>query len=344
MPHKVHDNLFKTVFGDHTMFAQFLRDFIPLDIFKNVQPEDIEDVDTRFIPLDRENRDSDTIKRVNLKNYPPFFVIAITEHESKVNYRSSFKILLYITLVLEAYEKECDKRWKEAHPKSKAKGISHTKKFKYPPVISLLFYDGPGEWTAETNFLNRTELSELFGKYIPSFEYIVVNLNKVSREKLLGLQNPLSFVLLADKVKGPEELESLTELPEGYREALEESLPGHLKKLVADVVIRLLKHAGIDEETIGQISDQIEDRRPIAMFEGITKGWAKDRRELVKLEKANAKLEQKYSTIEQKYSTIEQKYSTVEQEKSAIEQENALLKERLRQLEQNQPGAVIAGD
>jgi hypothetical protein len=323
MPHKVHDNLFKTVFGDHTLFAQFLRDFIPIDILKNVQPENIEDVDTRFLPLDRENRDSDTVKRVNLTGYPPVFIIVITEHESKVNHRASFKMLLYITLVLEAYEKECDKRWKEAHPNSKAKGISHTRNFKYLVVLPIILYDWPGEWTAETNFLNRTELREIFGKYIPSFEYIVINLNKVSREDLLKLRDPLSFVLLADKVKGPGELESLTELPEGYREALEENLPSHLRGLIADVVIRLLSHAGIDEETIGQISDQIEDRRPIAMFEGITKGWAKDRRELAKLEKANAKWEQKYSAVEQKYS--------------AVEQENALLKERLRQLEQNQP-------
>ncbi|MDR3302843.1 MAG: Rpn family recombination-promoting nuclease/putative transposase [Treponema sp.] len=107
MPHKVHDNLFKIVFGDHTLFAQFLRDFIAIDILKNVQPEDIEDIDTRYIPLDRENRDSDTVKRVNLTGYPPIFVIAITEHESKVNYRAAFKMLLYITLALDAYEKEC---------------------------------------------------------------------------------------------------------------------------------------------------------------------------------------------------------------------------------------------
>jgi hypothetical protein len=52
------------------------------------------------------------------------------------------------------------------------------------------------------------------------------------------------------------------------------------------------------------------------MFEGITKGWAKDRQERAKLEKVNARLEQKYSTVER---------------------ENALLKERLKQLEQNQP-------
>jgi hypothetical protein len=142
-------------------------------------------------------------------------------------------MLFYITLVLEAYEKECDRLWKEAHPHSKAKGISHTKNFKYLVVLPIIFYDGPGQWTAETNFLNRTEMRELFGKYIPSFEYIVVNFNKISWEDLLKLRDPLSFVLLTDKVKGPEELESLTELPEGYRDALEENLPNHLRRLVA---------------------------------------------------------------------------------------------------------------
>jgi hypothetical protein len=183
-------------------------------------------------------------------------------------------------------------------------------------ALPIIFHDGQGEWTAETNFLNKTRLCEIFGKYIPSFEYIMVNLNKVSREKLLSLKDPLSFILLADKVKGPEELGLLTELPEEYLSALEQNFPAHLKRLVADVVSGLLSHEGIDKELIAQISDQIEDRRPIDMFDGIVKGWGKDHRALVKAEKANAVLEQKYSSIER---------------------ENALLKERLRQLEQNQP-------
>jgi hypothetical protein len=45
------------------------------------------------------------------------------------------------------------------------------------------------------------------------------------------------------------------------------------------------------------------------MFDGIIKGWGKDRRALVKMEKANV----------------------------VLERENSLLKEQLRQLEQNQP-------
>jgi hypothetical protein len=43
------------------------------------------------------------------------------------------------------------------------------------------------------------------------------------------------------------------------------------------------------------------------MFEGIVKGWGNDRRQRVKLEKANAELEQKYSLSEQEKSTIQQK-------------------------------------
>ena len=34
----------KRIFGNHTLCAQFLRDYSGLELFANVQPEDIEDV------------------------------------------------------------------------------------------------------------------------------------------------------------------------------------------------------------------------------------------------------------------------------------------------------------
>ncbi len=67
-------------------------------------------------------------------------------------------MLQYIALVLNDYEKECDRE------KPKA---SFLKEFKYPPVLPIVFYDGPGNWTAERNFLDKTEFSEVFHKYIP---------------------------------------------------------------------------------------------------------------------------------------------------------------------------------
>ena len=100
------DNCLKLILGEHELFSEFLRDFINIDILKAVDTADIEDITERFIPLFMDQKDSDVVKRINLKGDAPFLVISIVEHESEVNYRSSFKMLQYIALVLNDYEKE----------------------------------------------------------------------------------------------------------------------------------------------------------------------------------------------------------------------------------------------
>ena len=42
--HNAADNSFKIIFDDHRLFADFIRDFIPIEILKNISPEDIEDL------------------------------------------------------------------------------------------------------------------------------------------------------------------------------------------------------------------------------------------------------------------------------------------------------------
>ena len=111
--HKLKDNVYKLIFGEPEMFVEFLKSFIPIELLKEVKPEDIEDITERFLPLFSENKDSDTIKRIRLIGDKPLFVISIIEHESEVNYTSSFKMLQYITYVLSDYVKENDKRYDE---------------------------------------------------------------------------------------------------------------------------------------------------------------------------------------------------------------------------------------
>jgi len=94
--HKAKDNSVKTILAEPELFAEFLRNFIPIDILKDIAPADIEDISERLISLVSEQKDGDTIKRINLNNEKSIFVITIVEHESKVNYRASFKMLLYI--------------------------------------------------------------------------------------------------------------------------------------------------------------------------------------------------------------------------------------------------------
>ncbi|MDR0295027.1 MAG: Rpn family recombination-promoting nuclease/putative transposase [Prevotellaceae bacterium] len=109
------------------------------------------------------------------------------------------------------YEKEANKKSSQA---------SSAKDFKYPPVLPIIFYDGTDEWTAETNFANKTELNDIFQKYIPKFEYELVDLNKYNEHDLTRFGDALSLILLIDKIKTADGMSLLNNLPPDYIEKL----------------------------------------------------------------------------------------------------------------------------
>ena len=76
---KSHDNGAKLIFDDPILCAQFLRGYTDIELLKEVQPEDIEDISERFLPMWQEGRDSDSVKKVRLKD-GDLFLIAIVEH------------------------------------------------------------------------------------------------------------------------------------------------------------------------------------------------------------------------------------------------------------------------
>jgi len=255
--HKAKDNSFKLILGDHDLFVEFLRDFIGIDVLSGVTPGDIEDITERLLPLFQEGKDSDTIKRVNLKGSAPLFVIAIVEHQSQVNYRTSFRMLQYITLVLTEYEKEANKEKKNA---------SHAKGFKFPPVLPIVFYDGGSKWTAETEFSSKVELKDVFHKYIPKFEYELVSLDEYSVEDLAKFGDTLSIIMIIDKIRTADGIRLLGELPPDYIERLALNIPQHLHKLLADVIRVLLKKINVPDDEIEAVTEKIHARRINEMF------------------------------------------------------------------------------
>ena len=271
--HKAADNSFKAIFNDHRLFADFLRDFVPVGILKDVRPEDIEDMRERFLPLFQESRDSDTVKRINLKENTPFFVIAILEHESQVNFRSCFKMLLYISLVLAEWEKDAEK----AKP-----GSSLAKDFKYPPVLPMILYDGKGAWTAQKNFLDRTYLNTAFGKYIPKFEYEVINLNDYSDEEIMRFGGALSYIFLIDKIRNSREKGRITQLPPDYVERLRLQIPDDMHKLLVDITLSLLDKSGYNRkeaEAAAAIVEKASGKEYGGMFEVAIESLREEREE-----------------------------------------------------------------
>ena len=120
--HKTRDNSAKMILSEPELFAEFLRDFVPIEALKDVEPSDIEDISERMLSLILGLKDGDTVKRIRLKDGRSLFVIAIVEHLSSVDFRTPFRMLLYITLILDQYEKEVNREAsqkagrKQGHP------------------------------------------------------------------------------------------------------------------------------------------------------------------------------------------------------------------------------------
>ena len=116
---KLRDSSSKLIFADSTLSSQFLRDYADLEILRKVQPEDIEDVSERYVPLYSSERDSDTVKRVDISRYLepqekstlPLYIISLVEHKTKVEYNVIMQLLRYMVHIWEDYEKEVEKKY-----------------------------------------------------------------------------------------------------------------------------------------------------------------------------------------------------------------------------------------
>lgn len=256
------DNGFKKIFGDKQLFCEFIKSFINIDILKNIKPNDIEDISGRFITVYNENRDSDTVKKVKLKE-EEFFVICLVEHQSTVHHLMSFRILEYMVLIWKDYIEKINI---EAQKENNMAQLSKLKSFKLPPILPIVFYEGKTEWTSEIEFKNKVILSDIFEKYTPNFKYELVDLNKYTKQDLLKLNNLLSLILLIDKIKSSNDFELLKEIPKEYVDRVIEDTPNELLKMIADIVKNFLEKVNVPPEEIENITEKIYKRRFIEMF------------------------------------------------------------------------------
>ena len=71
--HKARDISMKTILAERELFVQFLRDYVPVDIVKNIDPRDVLDISERFVNMmGLEQKDGDTVKLINLRDTPLF--------------------------------------------------------------------------------------------------------------------------------------------------------------------------------------------------------------------------------------------------------------------------------
>ena len=252
------DNSYKRVFDEPELFCQLIRDFIPVGPLKDIRPEDVEDHTERFLPLTSKSREADTVKiiRMERKN---LFVIALIEPQTEVHFLMSFRILEYCVHIWNKYIEDAE-REKE--------GSSAVKEFMLPPILPVVYYSGSGNWTAPVNFIEKVAHPDIFGKYIPDFCYEMIRLKKYTIEELKEFEDALSFIMLFDTIKNPDEIKKVIDkIDAGYIEKIKKNIPEHLWDLISKIIILFLIKMNAPKEEIETVTQYIAERKVTEMFD-----------------------------------------------------------------------------
>ena len=259
---KYRDSSAKLIFEDPILCAQFLRGYVDIPLLKNVQPEDIEDETERFVHLFTEERDSDVVKRIRLKDGEngeiPFYLISLIEHKSDVDYNVVMQILRYVVFIWEDYEKEQER---------KQEGVSRTKGFRYPPVLPIVYYEGTNPWTAAVKLHERVYLSEVLGEYIPDYRCLMVQLNRYSNQMLMEKEDELSIVMMLNRLREAQDFAALREeVPPEYLKKVTAQTPEYLLGIIGQVVEILLGRLNVPGEEARRFADQVKERKVGELF------------------------------------------------------------------------------
>lgn len=296
------DSSSKLIFGDNILSSQFFRDYADMEILRNIQPEDIEDVSERYVPLYSTERESDTVKKVNISKYLPrkenqlnlpLYIISLIEHKTKVEYNVVMQILRYMVYIWEDYEKEMTRQ---------QPGISSRKDFRYPPILPIVYYEGERKWTASLDISERILCGELLGKYLPHFRYQLVMLRNYSNEDLLEKGDEISLAMLINKIQRPEDVSAFVNLPgEQVGEILKDTSE-YLLDTMAKLLRALLYRMNLPEGETEDVVSRIKERKMAKLFENVKMDIQAERRERAeaeeKLEEVEKKLEETAKNLE----------------------------------------------
>lgn len=269
---KLRDSSSKLIFGDNILCSQFLRDYADMEILRNIRPEDIEDVSERYVPLYSTERDSDTVKKVNIARYVhtegggnlpelPLYIVSLVEHKTKVEYNVAMQVLRYVIHIWEDYEKEMEKKYPH---------ISARKDFRYPPILPIVYYEGRGKWTAPVDLADRILCKELMGDYLPHFKYQLVGLHEYTNEELLARGDEISLAMLINKIRCVEDMEAFICLPDEKVEGILKDTPEYLLDIMESLLRALLYSMNLEEEETETAVSKIKEKKMGRLFEDVT--------------------------------------------------------------------------
>ena len=142
-------------------------------------------LDKSFILQDFKDKEADLVYRVKLDGKEVVFYI-LMELQSTVDYQMPYRLLLYMVEIWRVIFKDAGKE-------------GERKDFRLPAIIPCVLYNGRDNWTVCRSFKETLEANELFDENILDFKYILFDVKRYDKDKLLELANVIGAVFFIDQ-------------------------------------------------------------------------------------------------------------------------------------------------
>jgi predicted transposase/invertase (TIGR01784 family) len=208
-----HDRFFKELLSQRTNIRDFLKYYLPPEIVAEFDLRKIELLNDDFVDEDLKQHLADLLYRVKLKQGDDAFVIVLFEHKSSPEKFVAFQILRYIVRLWERFESQ---------------GVKAL-----PPVYPIVFYHGRQRWNIKRNLraLVSIQNNSPLVKFVPEFEYYLVDLNTIRDEDLQGAPYLRAGLLLLKLIFDQELARRLPDIFQALNSEPEKSLIAHFKTL-----------------------------------------------------------------------------------------------------------------
>jgi predicted transposase/invertase (TIGR01784 family) len=271
----VHDKFFKRTMADKKIARNMLENYLPEQILKLINLEDMELKKDSMIEKELKDIFSDLIYKVKL-NGKKAYLYFLFEHKSYPYKKIALQLLKYMRNIWDLE-------------------MEQGKQGKLPLIIPLVFYHGRKKWNIGLSLSDiLDDIPDELKNYIPEFKYLLYDFSLYSEQEITG-RIELKIFLQALRYIFTD-IELFKEEIKGLIELFEELTDKKTAVEYFETVIRYIMKAreGIDEKELIKIASEVSSERGEAIMtiaeklrmegikEGINKGINKGKMEIAK--------------------------------------------------------------
>ncbi len=187
-----HDAYFKATFGKIDFAQDFLNHYLPQELINYINIESLAPEPNSYLTKELKEQFTDLIYRAEIAGEVAYITFLL-EHKSYPDRMVIFQLLKYIITIWE------EKIKKDIEEKKTQGKILKTAVIELPLIIPLVVYHDKNKWqikrSLEEMIANYKKLPENIKKYIPNYEYLLIDLSSAQEYDKINLKAEHAIVI-----------------------------------------------------------------------------------------------------------------------------------------------------